>query len=885
MAVLRKLVSGIKALLHRQRTEQEMDEELTDYFDELIAAKLRDGATPEEARRAARLQMGNMESIKHQVRSVGWELAVDTFFRDLRYGLRLIRKSPGFAALAILAIAIGIGANTAIFSVVDAILLRPLPYPEPRKLIAIGMHQRGGSGVNPMGVADFLAWRDQQHSFEHVAVFGGGAGSFSLSGLGTPERVPGITVSADFFTTLGVQPIIGRGFQTGEDRPGSPPVAVVSEQFWRDHLGSDPQVTSRSITLDGRAHAIVGVMPASFRFPFSKQLDVWAIRTFPVPNARPPYGLRAFGRLKRGATVQIAGAELNGIAAHVTQQFPSSPELESSMVPLKEWMVKSVSTALLLLLGAISLVLLIAIVNVANLLLARASVRQREIAVRMALGATRARVLRQLLTESVMLSLLGGAVGLLLAFLTVKAFLTFGPGRMPRLEEVGINAPVLLFTFILCVGSGIMFGLAPAFATSRNAINGPLKESERGATSTSAQRTHRVLVISEIALALLLMIGSGLLVRSFLRLRDVNPGFQSDHVITAAISLPRSYANPAQISSFWKQFLAKVESTPGVTSAGASMSIPPNLLAITNPFTVEGQGYDRGRLLQLAEEMTVSPDYFRALGIPLLRGRFFSESEQVEQDNDPMIVIINETMAKKYFAGQDPVGKRIQTGDPDPKSSWETIVGVVGDVKYSGLDAQPAPTLYVPYNENGWVMWAREMYVVVRTPLSAAAIVPALRGQLESVDRDIPLASVQTMDQLIEDSVVQEKFRTWVVGVFAGLALLLAAIGIYAVVSYSVAQRTREIGVRMALGADRFAVLSMVLGQGMKLAIAGLSIGVIAAIAVTRVLRSLLYATSSTDLLSYVATSAVLMAVVVLACYVPARRATRVDPLTALRYE
>ncbi len=817
---------------------------------------------------------------------MGWELAVDTFFRDLRYGLRLIRKSPGFAALAILAIAIGIGANTAIFSVVDAILLRPLPYPEPRQLIAIGMHQRGGSGVNPMGVADFLAWRDQQHSFEHVAVFEGGAGSFSLSGLGTPERVPGITVSADFFTTLGVQPIIGRGFQTGEDRPGSPPVAVISEQFWRDHLGSDPRVTSRSITLDGRSHAIVGVMPASFRFPFSQQLDVWAIRTFGVQRTRVRRMVcEPLADSSVSATVQMAEAELNGIAAQVTQQFPSSPELETSMEPLKEWMVRSVSTALLLLLGAISLVLLIAIVNVANLLLARASVRQREIAVRMALGATRARVLRQLLTESVMLSLLGGAVGLLLAFLTVKAFLTFGPGRMPRLEEVGINAPVLLFTFILCVGSGIMFGLAPAFATSRNAISDPLKESERGATSTSAQRTHRVLVISEIALALLLMIGSGLLVRSFLRLRDVNPGFQSDHVITAAISLPRSYASPAQISSFWKQFLAKVESTPGVTSAGASMSIPPNLLEITNPFTVEGQGYDRGRLLQLAEEMTVTPDYFRALGIPLMKGRFFSESDQVEQDNDPMIVIINETMAKKYFPGQDPVGKRIQTGDPDPKSSWETIVGVVGDVKYSGLDAQPAPTLYVPYNESGWVMWAREMYVVVRTPLSPAAIVPALRGQLESVDRDIPLASVQTMDQLIEDSVVQEKFRTWVVGVFAGLALLLAAIGIYAVVSYSVAQRTREIGVRMALGADRFAVLSMVLGQGMKLAIAGLSIGVIAAIAVTRVLRSLLYATSSTDLLSYVATSAVLMAVVVLACYVPARRATKVDPLTALRYE
>jgi putative ABC transport system permease protein len=866
MAVFRKFVSGLNVLFHRQRAEHDMDDELTGYFDELVEAKVRGGATPEQARRAARLEMGNMETIKHEVRSVGWEFTIDTLFRDLRYGLRLLGKSPGFAALAILAIAIGIGANTAIFSVVDAILLRPLPYPEPGQLIAIGLHQRGTSGVHAMGVADFLAWRNQQKSFEHVAVVQGGASSFSLSGLGTPERV-------------------GRGFQSGEDSPGSPPVAVISQQFWRDHLGSDPNVLGRSITLDGRPHAIVGVMPDWLRFPATEQIGVWAIRTFAVPQSRPPYGLLAIGRLKRTSNIQMAEAELNSIAAQVTRQFPSSPELEAGMMPLKKWVVRNISTALLLLLGAISLVLLIAIVNVANLLLARASVRQREVAVRMALGATRSRVVRQLLTESVTLSLLGGAAGLLLAFVAVRVFLAFGPGHLPRLEEVGINAPVLLFTFVLCVGSGIIFGLAPAFATSRNSVNDPLKESERGTTSASAQRTHRVLVISEIALALLLMIGSGLLIRSFLRLRDVNPGFQADHLVTAAISLPRSYVDPAQIGGFWKQFLAKVDSTPGVSAAGISMSIPPNLLEITNPFNVEGQGYDRNRKLQLAEEMTVSPGYFRALGIPLLKGRLFSESDQVEKPKDPMIVIINETIAKKYFPNQDPIGKRLQTGDPDPASPWETIVGVVGDVKYSGLDAEPAPQLYVPYNENGWIFWSREMYLVVRTSLEPATVVPELRRQLESVDKDLPLAHVQTMDQLIAESVVQEKFRTWLVAAFAGLALLLAAIGIYAVISYSVAQRTREIGVRIALGANAADVLTMVLGQGLKLAAAGLAIGVAGALIVTRVMRSLLYSTSTTDPLSFVATSAVLLGVVALACYVPARRATKVDPTVALRYE
>jgi putative ABC transport system permease protein len=442
----------------------------------------------------------------------------------------------------------------------------------------------------------------------------------------------------------------------------------------------------------------------------------------------------------------------------------------------------------------------------------------------------------------------------------------------------------VLVTFVVCVGSGILFGLAPALETSRPTLSDPLKDANRSSSSASAHRTHRALLVFQVGLALLLMISSGLLIRSFVRLSDVSPGVQPDHVITAAISLSNKYSEP-QIGQFWRQFLEKVQAQPGVKSVGITMSLPPNLSAITNPFTVEGQGYDPHRKLQLAEEMSVSPDYFRALGIPLIKGRFFSPSDRVEGEKDPMIVIINESMAKQYFGGKDPIGGRIQTGDPDPRSPWETIVGVVGDVKYSGLDSGPEPTIYVPYNENGWVGWSRAMYLVVRSSGNAQQIVPAIRAQLATMDDTLPLARVRTMDELLDESLLQQRFRTWLISGFAALALLLSAIGIYALISYSVSQRTREIGVRVALGAQPSNVLGMVLNEGLKLLLFGLLLGWIGALGATRVMRSLLYSTSATDAVSFVATSVTLIVVALLACYIPARRATKVDPMVALRYE
>ena len=884
MSTFRKLTAGFKELMRKNQSESELNEELNAYVQNAAEAKVRDGATPEEALRLARLEVGGRETVKHQVRAVGWEFALEVFAQDVRHGVRMLLKSPLFTAVALTTIAIGVGANTAIFSLVDSILLRPLPYPEPQRLVAAGTNQLGDSQMSPMGNADFLAWRDRQQSFEQVAVLGGAGGSFALSGLGEPERIPGVDVSADFFSIFRIAPLKGRGFYSGEDRPGAPGVAVISEQFWRNHLGSDPNVLNRTLTLDGKQYTIVGVMPADFRFPPREAVDVWAIRTLNPATARPPFGLHALGRLKPKVSMRQAAAELDQIVSQVNAQYPSSTPLAGVMMPMKEWMVSEISTALLVLLGAIALLLLIAVVNVANLLLARASIRQREMAVRMALGAGRKRVVRQLLTESAVLSLLGGVLGLLLAYLAIRAFLAFGPGQMPRLSEVGINSGVLLFTFVVCVGSGILFGLAPALETSRPALSDPLKDADRSSSSASAHRTHRALLVFQVALALLLMIGSGLLIRSLVRLSDVSPGIQRDHVITAALSLSNKYSDP-QIPQFWKQFLEKVQALPSVEAAGISMSLPPNLLEITNPFTVEGQGYDPHRKLQLADEMSVSPDYFRALGIPLIKGRFFSPADRVEGEKDPKIVIINQSMAKQYFSGRDPIGGRIQTGDPNPSSPWETIVGVVGDVKYSGLDSGPKSTIYVPFNENGWAGWAWSMYLVVRSSGSAAQIVPAIRAELAGMDNTLPLAHVRTMDELLGDSLVQQRFRTWLITGFAALALLLSAIGIYALISYSVSQRTREIGVRVALGAQRSNVLRMVLREGLQLLVFGLLLGWVGAFSATRVMRSLLYSTSTTDAVSFVATSITLIVVALLACYIPARRATKVDPMVALRYE
>lgn len=805
---------------------------------------------------------------------------VDKLLQDLRYGIRALTKAPGFTFVALLAIALGIGANTAIFSVVDAVLLRPLPFPEPERLMRAYLQEPSGQ-TSSFGIADFVAWRNNQHSFEHVAAYDVMHWSFALTGIGDPERIPGIAVTADFFSTLGATPILGRCFTAEDDHPGREPVVVISKSLWQSHLSSDPSVLGRSITLNGSPYTIVGVMPSEFRFPGTEPIAVWPIRTFEPVSGRPPYFLFPIGRLKPAITPQQAEAELTTIANQVGQQFPGSQYAGGKLIPLKTTMVKNVRTALWVILAAVSFVLLIALVNVANLLLARATAREKEIGVRIALGASRLRIVRQLLTESVLLATLGGAFGLLIGYIGVRTFRAFAPGDIPRMTEVGIDGRVLAFTCVVSLLAGILFGLAPALHSVGASLNESLKEGTRSVGSSSGNKIREVLVVSEFALALILMIGAGLLIRSFLRLRDVDPGFRQDHLVTAQVSLPNvHYKEDAQIVSFWQQFLSRVQALPGVQAAGISMSLPPNLLQITNPFTVEGQTNDPKRALPLAEETPISPDYFRALGVPLLRGRFFTDADRITP-----VLIINQTMARQYFPNQDPIGKRIQTGDPDPKASWETVVGVVGDVKYSGLDADPSPTLYVPYTEKDWTAWTRSMSVVVRTSTTPASVVSGLRQELGRLDKDLPLSQVHTMNELIDQSVVPQRFRTWLLGAFSVLALLLAAVGIYAVISQMVGQRTREIGVRMALGATRKEILGLILRQASQLALIGIAIGVVGALLLTRIMRSLLFSVSTTDPMSFAIMCALLAFIALLAGYIPATRATRVDPIVALRYE
>lgn len=805
-----------------------------------------------------------------------------SILQDLRYTARLLRKSPAFSLATILVLALGIGANTAVFSVVNAVLLRSLPFPHPEQLVRVGVANSGDpEDRGSFGDADFLAWRDQQKSFQDVAAID--RETFTYSDGGQPQRVHGAFVSLKFFDVLGIRPLLGGTFQPDDERAGAK-LVVIGRQFWQTQLNSDSSIIGRSITLSGQPFTVVGVMPASVRFPSNNEPnDVWPLKVFATPRGRPPYYLIGIGRLKPGITTQQASSELTSIYANVTQQFPNSPKGTGLVTPLKEMFVRRVRTMLWVLLGAVGFVLLIAMVNIANLLLARATAREREIGVRLALGASRARLIRQLLTESILLSAPGGVAGVLLATWAVHAFVAFGPGDIPRSSEVSVDSGVLLFVAGLTLITGILFGLAPALQSKRASLHEALKQATRGSSGGAGQLARRVLVITEFAFTLMLMVGAALLIRSFALLQDVNPGFNTSNLLTADVELPSAlYQREADIINFWENFVQRLNATAEIQSAAVTLSVPPNQLALTNPFTVEGQRYDPKSPLPLAEETTVSGNYFQTLGIPVIAGRTFGASDGTAGHE---VLIINKSMADRYFPGQDPVGKRLQTGDSDPKSPWETIIGVVGDVKYSGLGSAPTPQLYVPYREQGWASFSRGMFVIVRTKGDPLSIVPTVRAQLAALDRNLPLAHVLTMEQRVGTSLDQQRFRTIVLGVFAGLALLLASFGIYAVIAYFVEQRTREIGIRVALGATRGDIVKLVVRQALTLSALGVVFGVAGALMLTRAIASLLFAVSPSDPLSFVAMIVLLIAVAMLASYVPARRATKVDPLVALRYE
>jgi len=798
---------------------------------------------------------------------------MESLFTDIRFSFRSLVKQPGFTLVAILTLALGIGANTAIFSVVNAVLLRPLPFKDPERVVLVwnnGAEAAGGDRT-PLAIVDLQDWRAQSRSFESMGAFQNG--TFNYSSGEVPEQLRGVGVTANLLSLLGAAPQIGRDFQTADEQVGAERTILISDRFWRSHFGEDKQVVGRRVNLSGVSTTIIGVMPAGLDFP-SKEIDLWRAMQLEPPTRRGPYFLTGVGRLKPGVQVQQARAESLTIKSSLENY-----NLDFNVLPVNEFIFGDSRPALIALFVAVTLVLLIAAVNVANLTLVRAASRLKEISIRTALGASRGRVIRRLLTESLLLAIAGGVFGTLCAFWGVSALVQFAPENLPRVNQIKIDGFVLLWTAAVTLLTGLAFGLVPAWQGSRLNLNEVLRDGGRSSTESAGRRRGRsVLVIAELALAVMLLTGAGLLIKSLWRLQQVDLGINPERVVTMQMSLRgQRYEKPEAVRELNSRLIEQTRNLPGVRAAALTNSLPPDETEFSSNFIVEGRTPLKD-VPQIAYFNLVSTEYFQALGIPLRAGRTFTSSDS---SDSPRVILINETLRRRFFPGEDPVGKRLNlsiAGKPD----WTEIVGVVGDVKYNGMADDVQPAIYQTIEQQPAWGFSLILKTDVTDPLT---LTTAARNEVSKLDQSLPVTNVSTMEQRVATAMAPPRFRTTLIALFAAVALILACIGIYGVISYSVTQRTHEIGIRIALGAQRRNVLRLVLGQGALLAVIGVGLGLTGAFALTRLMSSLLFGVTPTDAGIFTFVPLGLTAIALLASYLPARRATKVDPLVALRYE
>jgi putative ABC transport system permease protein len=874
-----KLRRRFRLVFDRSAVEREMRDEIRFHLDMEAEELERFGATADAARTVAARRFGGVARYEDDARDARGGRWLEQLRQDTRYALRVLGRGRGFVAIAVLTLALGVGANTAIFSVVRGVLLRALPYPEPERLVAVQSVIRGSpAAVSP---PDFVDWRAQAKSFSGLAAYF--LSTTNLTGTGEPERLTQARVSANFFDILGVRPSRGRGFLPGEDALAAPRVAILSDGLWRRRFGADPSVVGRTIRLDDFPTTVIGIAPPELKLPVG--VDLWLTTRFAArdidPRARGARWIAVIGRLASGATLATARAEMDAIAERLALADPRHDDgVTSRVATLQEDLVGGVRAPLLILLGAVGFVMLIACVNMASLALGRTAARETELTVRVALGAGRGRIARQILTENLVLALGGGVAGLVLAVLGTRALVALAPGDLPLVHAVHVDGTVLSFSLAVTLLSGLAFGVVPALQGSRHGIEARLRAGSRG-VSLGSRRLRRMLVVTEVALAITLLAGAGLLVRSLARLAAVDPGFRPDHVGTFSVTLsPVRYPDGPRQEQFARTLESRLAQLPGVTASGISFALPLTNTAFGFTFTIAGRAETSGPDEPRAQVRVVTPDYFRAMGIPIVRGRGFTARDD---ETAPNVILISQAAARRYWPNEDPIGQTLMTGwgMDETHRFGGTIIGVVGDVRQFSLTMAPQPEIYGPMAQRP----LDELSVVMRSTIAPTTALAAARAVVRELDAELPVYDVRAYDDIVRESIAERRFYVTLLTTFAGLALVLAAIGIYGVIAYSVQQRRRELGIRIALGATRERVIGLVMRQGMTLTIIGAVIGLVIAAVLTRVLRGQLYEVSATDPLTFAVVPGILVVVALVACVVPARRAVAVDPATTIRAE